>query len=801
MQISRDIRYGLRRLFRDRKLTATIILIAALGTGPTAAVLSLLRATLLHALPYTEPGSLVVAWNATARSPKAHVAAAQVEEWRQHRELFSGVAAMGMPRRLVLAGGAESVQVQAVSAMPEIFEVLGVAAVLGRTLSPADSNDSAMIGYEFWQRQFRGDRSVIGSRIQLGDFLGDRFYTVVGIMPERFDFPRLLYPVWKQFDIWLPLKFTPQELAGNALSVDVIARLAGTNSPQIASRRLSLLVPQQLRQTVVGVNVVKMQEAVVGGTRAGLILLAGGVALVLLLVCVNITNLLLAGLEARRREVATRLALGATRARVAREFLIELLLLSLGGAAIGLLLARWTLPAITVILPADFPRLGNLAIDRTVIALTLLSAMAATVLAGLAPAFTAAVGPVAESLTSSIASAGSAPKRQRLRGALVITEVALAIVLTTSAALTLRSYRRLVSLSADFAPAGVLTASITLPNRAYPERQRLAFVDTLLDQLHAIPALGVPAIASGIPGVFAAASGAPLSPVSGVDGGRRASPHQVNVDFASDDYFRALGIPLVQGRSFNSNDRPNSQLVAVIDTAAARLLGPESPLEREFVLWDPKTVYRIVGVVGRVRLIGQSKNSTPHVYLPASQEPLPQFTLVLRTSEPAINVASILRGIVAGIDPHLPVSAVTPLANRIAAQTSGPRFHLTMLGLFGGLALALAAIGVFSITEYIVSLRRHEFAIRSSLGASSGALAMLILRGGIKLLGCGLGVGLAATFLTSNVLAASLPEVDVNDPATIGIAVAVVVFAAASAILIPALRVSEVDPVSMLRSQ
>ncbi len=787
----RDLHYGLRRVAADRRLAVMVVVILSLGIGPNALIFSFLRATLLSPLPFPDAEQLAVISNVAADCADCGVALGQVEQWQTQRELFAGVAGLKLTPRVVLAGVTEPQRLQAAGVSRKLFEVLGVHTALGRVFSQFDTaDDQVVISHDLWRRAFNADGGLIGRRI----LLSGRGYTVVGVMPEAFDFPRLLMPRWGAVDVWLPLRLPPPELLDMTLTV--VARLQPSISPQIASRRLTALMTPETRKNVRAVNVVNMRTAVFGKAGSGLLLLAGVVAFVLLLACANITNLLLARADARRADIAIRFALGATRVRVTRQLLTETVLQAVGGAALGLLLALWGTRLVPAMLPIDLPQVQQPRVDFVVMAITLVGTVAATLLSGLAPALTATTEHLATTL-SGAARTFTGSRRHHLRDMLVAVEIALAIVLTVAAGLTLRGFWRLVLIRPGFEPGQVFLAPVSIPqSNSQNETQSARFLDSFLRQLGDEPATKAVAAASGIPGVYSAAAASVSLPAAGSAIGPKA-----DLDYVTSGYFNAMGIPLLMGRTFSVQDSAGAPRVAIVDTEVARRLGPGPILHRQILLDipTPLTKHEIIGIVGRVHLFGAPDDTAPHIYTSLSQNGLSSIMLVVRSRQSAEAVAAALRRVVQTVNPHQPIT-ITALRQRIAVETSGPRFHLIMLGSFGLLALTLAAFGVFSVTEYVVSLRRHEMAVRSSLGASPAALLFLMLGAGTKLLVLGLAAGMSGTVMIAKILAAGFPEVRLNDPQAIGAAVLLVSVAAVGANWMAARRVTRIDLATMLRS-
>jgi putative ABC transport system permease protein len=774
-------------------MAAAVLLIVAVGSGPNALVVGLVRSTLLKRLPYPKADRLAIVSNVSTGSRRVLASLSQMEEWAKHAELFSDVAAIKRLIPLVLSGEVGTRRVQAVMVTPTFFALLGVHAAVGRSFLPADSGtDSVVISYDTWQSEYHGASDVVGRQVRLSDHA----YTIIGVTPPGFDFPRHLYPPRTAFDVWLPLGRSPQQSADTSLAVTVIARLADGVKPDIASRRLSLLVPQPLRDIVARVQVVDMQDAIVGDVRPALLLLAGASGFVLLLMCANLTNLFLVTLEAGLRNTAIRLALGATRWRILREFSWDWFLLAMGGALGGMLLANWLTPVVSAALPLDYPKIAALRMDWFVATVTAASAIATVVLAGVLAFLSAGIGS-ARAMLAGPNAAFILPKRSRLRDALVIAEVALAIMLTTGSVLTAKAYWKQVSIPTGYDPARIFTVAITMPAGGSNDESRIGrLVDSIVAGFKDSSAVEAAAAVTGVAGIHAGAAGSfvPVLP----SGMHQVVPTDASLDEVSGGYFQVMGIPLLWGRTFRAEDVLPEGRVAIVDRAAARLLMPGSA-QKQIVLDDAEHPLDVVGVVDHVRLLGEPHDDTPHIYLPFGQLPLPVFMLVLRSSHPVTAVVSATRRTVADADPRAAVGVIAPMAERIEAQARGPRFHLFTVGTLGLLALALASFGVFSVMEYAVSLRMKEMAIRSSLGAPSGALVALMVRSGMKLLAVGVFFGLIGTILLRQALSASLPEVKSTDFSSAFTSVAVVGLAAFAATMFPARRVLATDAQVMLR--
>jgi len=782
-----DIRLAVRHLAHRPVPTAVIIVTLAAGVGPSALMYVMLRATLLRALPFPDPDRLAVISNVTLESPTTGVAAGQVEDWARENSVIAVVGAWRKGPTFALTQTDDPEALRSILVSPRLLEALGVRPVLGS--ASFSSDDDIVISYGLWQRAFGGSVGAIGGRL----VLGGRQRSVAGVMPKGFDFTRLLVPQLGAADLWAPLHLRPED--SNDLTLGAICRLQPGISSTGTSSRLTADLPPSMRALVKGVNVVGLKDRVFAKSQRSLVLLSVAVALVLLLACANVANALLVQSDARRAEMAVRLALGSSRTRLIRQYLAEVGVQAAVGSASGVLLTYWTIRILPAVLPAELPLPGPLGIDLTVPLVAIALAAAAMCLSGIEPALAASRTHIAEELTGYGTRTATASPLRGMRNGIVVLQVTLAVAIAIAASLTMRGFAKTVLVERGFQARHVLTASLPLRTDASAKGDgEPKWLDRFLDGLSRSPGVSAAAAASGLPGVYAAAS----TPVRSADRVPRVLPDS-DLDSVSPGYFQAMGIPLRSGRWFTADDTSTSARVAIIDTQAASLLGSD-PIHRLIVLDNPAERYEVIGVAGRIHLFGASEDTAPHVYVPLSQNPLPSVALVLRSDRSSSDAAAILGRNLRHFAPGRSTTRLTPLEETIAAHTSSPRFHLLMLGAFAALAMVLATSGVYGLLEYLLAMRSHELAIRSSLGASAGTLAATVAWGGMKLILWGLVAGTVCGLLLSQFLRASFPEVGPSDSAAVFGAGFVVTAAATSAVFVVARRVWHVDPAVALRA-
>lgn len=805
--LRQDLRYGLRLLLKSPGFTLVVIVTLALGIGANTAMFSVVDAVLLRPLPYPQPEQLVSVFEANERAGvKFNGCSYQDVEAFRESGIFDGVA--GATRHdLTLTGAGDPTIVATVVVTPDSFSLLKVKPVAGRYLRAGDGIKGAapvvVLSEGLWRSRFGANPKLIGRAIHLDQ----RSFTVVGVMPAGFRVPVL----GAQQEIWIPVSqdplfstFIPQR-GGHWLGV--MGRLKAGETMTSArlqadalGKRLQTEFPSQNGGW--DVRVAALQTILVGEIRTPLLVLLGAVALVLLLACVNVANLLLARATFRAREVALRQAFGAGRGRIIRQFLTESVSLAFIGATLGVALAWLSTHALASFLPADGLATRPVTVDGRVLAFALLLSVVATIAFGLAPAILTSKSDVQLNLREGSAQAGSDRVRMRLRGLLTGAEIALAMVLVAGAGLLVQSLRRMTTVDPGFIVTHVVKAMVSLPRYEYRTPQQWnAFSDSLLERIQAQPGLKDSAIAVPLPLAdgfvnlgFKIAGNAPLP--SGV---------QQNADFASvtPGYFGLMRIPLLRGRLFTADDSASSPRVAIIsESLARRYFENENPLGRKLVFGFPPDINEtreIVGVVGNIRDVELTRPPGPMMYVPFSQTPFWGGDVVVKSTLPPSAVVATIRQVVAGIDKNLPVTDVETMPDVLKESVAQPRFRTWLLTAFGLVGLLLAAAGVYGVISYSVASRTKEFGVRASLGASPFSIARMVLWEGLVLAMFGLSVGLVAALGLARFLKSELFGVAAYDPVTFLVSVAVLLAVALIACYLPARRAMRVDPMVALR--
>jgi predicted permease len=796
--LAQDLRFAVRILRKTPIITAVAVLTLALGIGANTAIFGVVNAVLLRPLPYTHPDRLVRVWGTNSRSGnlRAWASYPDLQDWRAQNTVFSALGAYDEDE-WTWTGGTDPEQVEICGITADYLSVLETQPVLGRTFSPEEFRTGqanvAILSHKFWHDRLASDRGILGRTMTLED----KLYNIVGVMPEaNFSFPS------PATDVWVPLPVDSPDSGRGSRYLSAIARLRpGVSLAQAQAEmseitgRLKRLYPES--NAVIGVRLEPLQEALVGDSRRLLLILLGVVGFVLVIACVNVANLLFSRLKEREKEIAVRLAVGASRSRVVRQLLTESLLLSFLGGGAGLVLAGWGARTILLASGANIPRLQEMGLDARVLFLTVMISLIPGMLIGLVPALQASRPNLVEELKESPRGAGSPSGRLALRSLLVVAEVAMSLVLLAGAGLLLNSFWRLYSVAPGFDPGNVLTLRISLPESRYPNRERsLALYDNVLDRLRVMPGVESAGIVSMLP----------------VAGGRLCNDVTVenkplaNVDCAearmvTPDYFRAMRIPLLKGRWFTERDAVSAPHVAVIDETLARLLGASGDaVGRRFSFRDQ--VREVVGVVGDVRQLGLGRAALPEVYLPLRQEPVPFAAFVVRTASRPNDLAAAAREQIRVVDPDLLIFGVLSMDQVLSESLAAPRFRAILVGGFAALALFLAIIGVASVVAYGATQRTHEFGIRLVLGASRRDILLQVLEQGMRLALLGLVIGLAASAWLTRFLSAMLFAVKPVDIATFASVAVILLSVALCACYVPARRaIAHLDPMRILREE
>lgn len=790
----KDIRYGIRGLSKRPAATAVAVLTLALGIGANSAIFSVLNAVLLRPLPYLEPDR-IVRIDETEGKGGMGVSPPNLLDFQRENHTFETVAGYS-GGSFILTGAGEPLRVQSCAISAQLFAVLGVNPLLGRSFSADDERPgqdrAALISYGLWQRRFGGDQGLLQKRITLDS----ESYTVVGVMPASFEFP--IQP--EQVEVWTPLE-QPEDLAElrGAHYLDVVGRIKPNVSLDQARADVAAIatrISQQYPKLVSGkTTVVPLKEDLVGKAQSYLLMLAGAALLVLLIAVANVANLALARAAERHKEIALRTALGASKVRVVRQLLTESLILSFVGGLAGVTLAWWTNGFLIAIAPGDLPRLQSTHVDGRVLLFALAISIASGILLGLIPAWRAAHQDLQTSLKEGETRSASAP-RQALRKALVVSEVTLALMLLCGAGLLIRTLWKLNSVNPGFDPDKVLVAEVVLPKTRYADAgQQTRFFQQLIERIKTSPGVESAGGTSNLP-----LSGTNMVFLASVEGSSNSS-FPAGFRAVSDDYFRTMRIPLLKGRWFDDHDTADTQPVVVINETMAHRIAPvyEEALGKRIKHGFKNQVAEVVGVIGDVKYAGLDQQTKPEMYAPFTQRPWPFMRLVARTkSDPSLALTAI-REAARAIDKDQPIDKVTTMSAVVSSSIAERRFYMQLLGMFATLAFVLAAVGIYGVVSYSVAQRTREIGIRVALGAQRNDVLGLVLREALRLTALGVGLGLAGAYAATRVLRSLLFEVKTTDPLTFVCLSLLLTLIALLASYIPARRATKVDPLVALR--
>jgi predicted permease len=802
-----DVRYGLRMLAKNPGFTAVALLALALGIGANTAIFSVVNGVLLRPLPYPEPERLMMIWERTKEFGRSSIAYPNYLDWRRDQRSFTDIAAF-RDDDFNFTGSGQPEHLNGAYVTANLLRVLGVNPLLGRNFLAQEDREgvagAVILSYNLWQRRFGADAAILGKAITLNA----RSCTVVGVLPADFRF-REAAAVYVPMEQWNSVELRSREDHAGMRAVGRLkpgATLAAAQAEMDSlAKALALQYPKS--NAGHGVAVVEMKGDQVGYIRPTLLLLLGAVGFVLIIACANVANLLLARATARGREFAIRVALGATRARMVRQLLAESVLLALGGAALGLLLASWGTRLVLAAAPDYLPRTQEVGIDPHVLLFTLAVSVLAGILFGLAPAFHSSNVHPQESLKEG--ARGSGGGRHRAEGVFVVVEVGLAVVLLAGAGLMMQSIWRLWHVDPKFNPHNVLTAQVAISPSAMatPADIHLAY-QQMLDRVAGIPGVRSAAICTLLP------LGESDSEISYWLGAQTQPPQDemswaVN-NIATPDYFRVMGIPLLEGRIFTNRDTTTSPTVVLIDDVMAKHLFPGQEAIGKQINLSELGAVQVVGVVGHVKQWGLDSDDTSkirdQVYFPFTQIPdrfmsegVTGLTLVVRTSPPPLSVVSAVRAQVAGPTEDQPMYGIRTMEQVIAGSLAERRFTMLLLIIFATTALVLAAVGIYGVMSYAVTRRTHELGVRMALGASRRNVLRLVLREGMALAAIGTGVGLAGALGLMRLLASKLYGVRPADPATLAAVALLLAGIALLACGVPAWRATRVDPMVALR--
>jgi len=822
-----DLRYGVRTLLKNRSFTAIAIITLAIGIGANTAIFSVVDAVLLRPLPYPDPERLVVLWSAPP-GQRGGSSLPDYREWRDRSQGFEGLGGFFYGDFNLSGQNQDPERVQGASVTTNLFSVLGVNPAIGRSFLPEEDQFGrhrvALLSDGLWRRRYGADPRLIGETIGLGG----ESYTVVGVMPPDMPFldntPRV--------ELWRPISFPPGDNmdSRNNYFVTLIGRLKNgvtLNQAQAEVEGIAATIKQNFPgNDQLEASVAPLSEELIGSVRSGLLVLLGAVGFVLLVACVNVANLLLARAASRERELAIRASLGASRARLIRQLMLEGVPLGLIGGAAGLLLATWGVALLQSMLPATLPRHNAISINPNVLLFTLSISILTITVFGLLPALQATRVDVRDGLSEGGRGLTAGRRRSRVRSMLVAAELALALVLLIGAGLMVRSFLKLSRVDAGFNPHNVLTMRIPLPEAKYkvpttlnsPSPAGLAFFEQMLGRVRNIPGVQSAGVSTMLPlgagsgwGKFFSIEGRPV-PAS------LSQVPAVRFLLISEDYLTAMGIPVLRGRAFNDRDTAESQQVAIInDTIARRFFADEDPLGKTIWMGPPESLLppdaqtpdnqfvrrTIVGVVADVKGPSLDKAANAEVLAPYQQYRREGWTntmmLAVRTSGPPQAPLAAVRNILHDMDSEQPITSVANMEERMTVAMSQPRFSTVLLGLFALMGLVLASVGIFGVMSYVVTQRTHEIGIRLALGASRRDVLALVVGQGFRLTLVGLVIGLTASLALTRLMSSLLFGVSATDLATFGVISVLLTVVSLLACYLPARRATKVDPMTALR--
>jgi putative ABC transport system permease protein len=794
-----DVRYACRTLVKAPTFTAVVLVTLAVGIGANTAIFSALNAVLLKPLPYRDADRLVrlVAHNPTVGIRSSNVSAADFMDWRRDAQSFEALAAFSQFSTSMrgVTADAPAERIGGVAAV-DLFPVLGISPAVGRDFRPEEIRPgiaaAAIVSDGFWRRRFGGDASVVGRPLRPGSAT-----SIVGVMPRGFSYP-------DEVDLWVPGVLDPAGDPRNNRYLEALGRLkAGVTIEQAQAELdgISARLDAAYADTNRGwrVRAVPLTDFIVGDARQTLLLLLGAVGLVMLVACANVANLFLAHASGRQREIAVRSAIGAPRGRIFRQVLTESLLLSLLAGALGILIGKWGLQLLIAIGASGIPRLEQASLDRTVLFFSIGVSVATGVLFGLLPALQLSRSNLVQTLREGTRAAGT---RGRTRQVLVVAEVAVALVLLVAAGLLGRSFRGLQQVDVGFQPANLLTMRVTLAGPKYRQPgPGAAYYDEAIKRISALPGVRSVGAVLALPvggGGFYLGRGfirPGLShPQEGYTSGFQA---------ATPGYFRTMGITLLKGRDFDARDTDTSAPVAVINrTLAERFFAGENPIGQKVLVWhDEKTPREIVGVVGDLKSADLTATAGVEMFVPHTQSRSlsNDMTLVVRTEGPPAAATAAVKAALQSIDPVQAAYDARTFDAIMGDALARQRFSVTLFAAFAGLALALAAVGLYGVMTHVVAGRTHEMGVRMALGARPGEVRGLVVREGMGLLGAGLALGIPAALGAAYVLRTLLYGVGPGDPVTLGAVVALIATVTWVSAWLPARRATRVDPAQVLR--
>ncbi|MCI0485011.1 MAG: ABC transporter permease [Blastocatellia bacterium] len=798
--ILRDLRYSVRLLLKNRGFTAVAVLALALGIGANTAIFSIVNAVLLRPLPYENPDQIVMLWGSRPEMGLSRnlVSPADLYDWQRESKSFARLAAW-TEAFFNLTGDDNPERVPGVIASPDLFAALGVEPALGRAFLPEEGSPGqtrvALLGYGLWQRRFGASPVIVGNTIKINE----QNFTVVGVLPPDFILPDC------QPELIVPFAPTPEQASNRrGRYLTVVARLNPGVTPdraQAEMEAISARLQQRYPDTNSGhsVRVASIHSEITGKVRPALLVLLGAVAFVLLIACSNVANLLLARASARSKEIAIRSALGASRSAIIRQLLTESLLLAALGGIAGLFLAMWGVDILLSLSPSQLPRAASIRLDGRVLMFTLMISIATGLIFGLVPAIQTSRPDLNESLKESGRGAAGSKGSNRLRGLLVTGEVALAFVLLIGAGLMVKSFLRLSAVDPGIKPENVLAMDISLTSAYSESTQWIDFYDRVVERVESLPGVRSAGVTSHLP-------------MSGEDGSRSftiqgktpaTEGEKLSAEFrrVSRDYFKALGIPLMRGRSFAPQNNSEDTGEIIINQALARRFFPgEDPIGKVLMVEDgPPRAREIIGVVGDVKHFGLSAEPKPELYVSHADLPWFNMALVVRSSGDPKLLADAVRREISAVDKNLPVANVRTMEQYLQGSIAQERFSMTLLVIFAIAAMAMSVTGIYGVIAYSVTQRTREIGIRLALGAQTSDVLKMVVRQGMAMAAIGIGIGFVVALVLTRIMEGLLFEVTATNPATFAAVSTLLLWVSLAASYTPARRATKVDPIVALR--
>ena len=793
-----DLRFGLRTLLKRPGFAAVAVLTLALGIGANTAIFSVVNAVLLRPLPFKDADALVAVFETTQNNPRDYISVPNLQDYREQTKSFEEFTTF-VPQSINLTGAGEPDRLIGGFVTSSFFKVFGVQPDRGRAFLPQEDAEGgglvAVLNYDAWKRRFGGDPGIIGKTLTLN---GEPF-TVVGVMPEDFRFPLA------EVEVWMPAQKWPNyKNARSFHGCNVIGRLrpdatvAGAEAElRAVAKRLEEAYPEDNKGR--GVQIVGLHEMLVEDIRPALLILLGAVGFILLIACANIANLLLARGAARQKEVALRAALGASRARLLRQLLTETLLLALVGGTAGTLLAMWGVDALLALNPSQLSSAQSIKLDARVLLFSLALSALTGLIFGIVPALQLSKADVNRTLKEGGGPVGEGSGRARLRGAFVVSQVALSLVLLVGSGLLLNSFYRLLRVSPGFRPENLLTMEYRMPKNKYPKgEQQWEFHRQVAERAGRVPGVESATVVRALP--FSGNGSTVVYAIPGQTPAPKGQEPEALENAIDTNYLETVGLPLVAGRNFDAHDAADSPSVVLVNRTMAQKLWPgENAVGKQLEFPEDKVTATVVGVVGDAKQYDLGEAQRPQVYTPFAQNPFIFGTLVVRTRVEPLGLAQKVKEAVWSVDPEQPVWKVRTVEYLLQRNIGDRRFIMTLMAGFASLAMLLTALGIYGVISYTVAQRTHEIGVRMALGAQAGDVLRLVLRQGMRLTVVGVGAGLVAAFAITRLMSGMLYGVSATDPATYAGVALLLALVALCACYVPARRATKVDPMTALR--